>query len=243
VRRLTTLALLLLTAVLLLPGAAPAKSEGALRVCGQNGCRTIPERQAAALLAEIRGRALVGPSAPAPFYTLTHVVRTVHGDLVAGTSAGYYVPRADVTRDAGWRPPAWRRAVRGLRSAARRLEPFRPPRIVRVEIDGRPAHTPSSYVRLFALPRPAKPISDPAGPQPRGDPSRYYETADLIRYWRRVRRHWLPVNIWTARPSPWGDDETSVWVGRRRDLVNRDGEIVRVPHSLAERIRRGERLG
>jgi hypothetical protein len=235
--------LLLLTAALLLPGAAPAKSEGALRVCGQNRCRIIPERQAATVLAEIRRGRLVGPAAPAPFYTLTHVFPRGRAVSVVGTPAGYYVPSSSVTREAGWRPPAWRRAVAGLRTAARGLEPFPRPRIVRVEIDGRPALGPRSYVRLYALPSPPKPIRDPAGPQPRDDPSRYYETAELVRYWQRVRRHWIPVNLWTARPSPWGDEETSVWIGRRRDLVNRDGEIVRVSRALAERIRRGERLG
>jgi hypothetical protein len=46
----------------------------------------------------------------------------------------------------------------------------------------------------------------------------------------------------SGRQTPWTDWKTSLWVGRRLDLIMRDGEIVPIPHSLAERVRRGQSL-
>jgi hypothetical protein len=125
-------------------------------------------------------------------------------------------------------------------AAARRLRPFLAPILVRVEVDGRVANDPQSYLRLFRIPESKRAIADPAGPYP--DDRETADTAEVVRSWQRIERHWLPVNLWSRRPSPWGDDWTSVWVARRLPLVKRDWQIVRVPPALAARIRRGRSL-
>jgi hypothetical protein len=99
------------------------------------------------------------------------------------------------------------------------------------------AKNPNSYLLLFRVPSPDKTIPDPAGPPPQAD-----DTRGKVAYARRVERHWLRVYVSSQRESPWSDGRTSLWVGRRLDLVSRDGEIVRIPHALAERVRHGESL-
>jgi len=64
-------------------------------------------------------------------------------------------------------------------------------------------------------------------------------SAPFVAYFARIRQAWIPVNLWSRVPSPWGDGDSYVWVGRRQDLLKRDGEILRIRHDLAERIRRG----
>ena len=71
----------------------------------------------------------------------------------------------------------------------------------------------------------------------------YANTAAIVRYWERVRRHWLPVAVRSQRPSPWGDEDASLWIGRRLSLVRRGEEVVRVSPQLAARVRGAAPLG
>jgi hypothetical protein len=61
-------------------------------------------------------------------------------------------------------------------------------------------------------------------------------------YWNRVGRLYYDVQLASQRDSPWSDWKGTLWIGKRLDLLMRHGELVRIPHSLAERIRRGESL-
>jgi hypothetical protein len=245
--------LLVLAAVLALalPAAAPAKLQGALRICGASGCRIIDRHvghEAWDALGALTGGSATGPARPGPFYELTLVPLDSRGQPQPSFPFArfYYAPRSKRVRtnpafapgDGTWRtvdtpPPV-------VAAAVRRLRPFPAPVIARVEVNGRVADDPQSYLRLFRIPESKRPIADPAGPYPAA-----HGTADtdaIVRYWNRIERHWLPVNLWSRRPSPWGDDSTSLWVARRLPLVKRDGEIVRVPLALADRIRRAQSL-
>jgi hypothetical protein len=248
-RRLIVLAAVVMLAV---PAAAPAKVQGALRICGSSGCRIVDRHvghEGWKLLADMTGGSATGPARPGPYYELSILPLDARGrpQPEFPSSSFYYAPRSKRVRtstlidvDNGvWRtldrPPA------DVVAAVRKLRPFPAPLLVRVDVDGRAAQKPQSYLRLYRLPAPRRPIGDPAGPYP-SDGDRGADTAAIVRYWQRVDRHWLPVSLWTRRPSPWGDDWTSLWVARRLPLVKRDGEIVRVPRALAERIRAAKSL-
>lgn len=220
---------------LMLPAAAAAKWEGELRLCGSSGCRFLDRHtghDAWPLLDQLWGGSEVGPASPGPFYR----VELLPPRSRSAARTFYFVPGARVVRDGeGW----WRAfdpVAPLVEDAMRSIRPFGTPQIVHVDVNGKAAKNPQSYLMLFRLRAPAQPISDPAGGRPRpGDPR-------VARYYERVRRHWLPVTIVTRPASPWGDGRTEVWIGRRLDLVMRDGEVVRVSHPLAERIRRGDSL-
>ena len=233
--------------VLAVPAAAPAKGwPGVLRICGLSACRIVDgksEHDALRSLA-VMTRREAGPARPGPFYELAILPLDERGRAQRDfpSMRAYYAPRGNRVRtssaiavDSG----VWREADQlpsAVAAMTRKLRPFPAPRLVRVEVDGRVARNPHSYLRLFRVTPPRGPIRDPAGPYP-GTGDRGADTSELVRYWKRVDRHWLPVNLWSRRPSPWGDDWTSVWVARRLPLVKRDGEIVRVSAELAARIR------
>jgi hypothetical protein len=239
--------------VLAVPAAAPAKGwPGVLRICGLSACRIVEgenEDDALRSISLMSGGGEAGPARPGPFYELAILPLDERGRPQRDfpSMRVYYAPRGDRVRTSSAvaaDSDVWREVDRvpvAVAAATRKIRPFPAPRLIRVEVDGRIARDPHSYLRLFRLAAPRRPIADPAGPYP-GNADRGADTSEAVRYWRRVDRHWLPVNVWSRRPSPWGDDLTSVWVARRLPLVKRDGEIVRAPRALAERIRRAKSL-
>jgi hypothetical protein len=249
--RMPLLLVLATAAVLAVPAAAPAKGwPGVLRICGVSACRIVEgENDGDALrsIALMTGAAADGPARPGPFYELAILPLDERGrpqpDFPAMRTS--YAPRSNRVRtsaaagDDAWRTP--QRIPPVVAFALRRLRPFPAPRLVRVEVDGRAARDPHSYLRLFRMASPRRPVVDPAGSYPSGG-NRRTDTAEVVRYWKGVDRHWLPLTVSSRRPSPWSADSTSVWVARRLPLVKRDGEIVRVPRELAARIRAGRSL-
>lgn len=239
-------------AVLAVPAAAPAKGwPGVLRICGESACRIVEgENDGDALrsLALMTGGGAAAPARPGPFYELAILPLDDRGRPLRDfpSMRTYYAPRSDRVRmssavagEGVWRTPE--RIPPVVAAATRRLRPYPAPLLVRVEVDRRVARDPQSYLRLFRLAAARRPIADPAGPYPsNGD--RGADSGEIVRYWQRVDRHWLPVSLSSRRPSPWGDEWTFVWVARRLPLVKRDGEIVRVPRALAERIRAARSL-
>jgi hypothetical protein len=212
--------------VLLAPGAGAKGDIWGLRVCGASGCREV------LLLANWAGGTQARPAPPSAYFTITYLDR--RGRPAADEPSLYYVPGADVLRRRGgiaaWMSPS----SSELRGVARGLRPFPRPRLTRVTVGGRPASDPGSYLRLYELPSSQRPPADPAGRKPHG-----YDQDELWRYYARVRRHWIPVNLWSASPTPWGDGENFVWISRRGALLKRDDELLQVPPALAERVRRG----
>jgi hypothetical protein len=211
--------------------------EGGVRLCGASGCRATVYDEVRPLHDAIWSGRVVAPALAQPYYSVTLTDR--RGRPLSHSPAYYYVPAARAIRDGFAAFPEWRRAGAALARAARGIAPFRAPRVVAGDVDGQAVRDPGSYIRLWKVVAPARAIADPAGRQPRVNGWGRLDDAELRRYWGRVHRHWLPVNLWTGRPSPWSDGNSFVWVGRRRDLIKRDGQIVRVRHDLAERVRRG----
>jgi hypothetical protein len=175
------------------------------------------------------------PARPAPYYTLRYV--RADGSVDHGTRL-YFVPTAGILRTSGiaaWLPlgeaeGVFRRAVHGLR-------PFPRPRVIVAEVDGRTVSDPASYLRLYMIE--GKRAADPASAQPLESAGGFVEWS---RYYERVRKHWLPVSLWTARRSPWGDGDNFLWVGRRLPLLKRDGDVIAMSESLAACIRRAVSL-
>jgi hypothetical protein len=235
---------------LVVPAAAPAKIQGKLRICGLSGCRII-DRHAGhdrwPMLAQLVEGATASPARPGSFYTVTVV--PLDGRPGWTSDPAYYVPGAARIRTNGgldWRAGLWH-ALRlrppALDAAVAALRPFPAPVLSRVEVNGRRAEAPNSYLRLFRLPAAARPIPDPAGPHPpMVNAEGHANTSAIVRYWERVRRHWLPISVRSRRPGPWGDADASLWIARRANLIRRGEEVVRVAPELAHRIRRGESL-
>lgn len=164
-------------------------------------------------------------------------------NVAAQSQPIYLVPSARLARNDDGRGGAfWTRLERipePLASAMRIIRPLPTPRLTRVVVGNRFARDPQSYLRLFRLPAPRARVRDPAGPRPGVEPT----AGEIASYWERVGRLCRPIGLTSRRQTPWSDWKTSLWIGRRLDLIMRDGEIIRIPHSLAQRIRRGESLG
>lgn len=217
-------------------------------MCGANGCRIVDRHLSHdgwPLLAEISAwPSNAGPAPPGPFYRLTIVPVDDRGrpNLDGESQPIYLVPSARRARNEDGRGSVYWSEFDAvppkLVAAARVLRPFAAPRLTRVVVGTRTAEDPHSYLRLFRLPAPRERVRDPAGPQPGMQPT----TREIVSYWERVRRLFVPIALTARRESPWSDGLTSLWIGRRHDLLIRDGELVRLPHSLAERVRRAQSL-
>jgi hypothetical protein len=223
-----------------LPVAAVAKLQGDLRMCGASGCRVVDRHEghdAWPLLEDLSHGRKTGPVRPGPFYRLAIRERGANFD----STTMYLVANGAVARTDDGDGYAWTRlwvTPDAIARAVPRLRPFPAPRLVRVVVgDGRVARDPNSYLRLFRIPAGDETIPNPAGPGPKSGMTR-----EIVLHAQRVKRHWIPVYLTSRRESPWSDSKSSLFVGKRRDLLLRDGEIVRIPHALAERIRRGESL-
>lgn len=238
-RKLLALAAL----ALLFPGAAPAKWVGDLRMCGADRC-VVVERHLAhdadwrTLAALNRWPSSEGPARPGPFYRLT----IVSPDGLAESPPIYFVPNARLARnDDGWGSVFWTRVDRvpeSVARAARRSRPLPAPRLTQVLVGNRVAEDPHSYLRLYRLPAPNRRVRDPAGRRPQDVAS----TQAIASYWERVGRIYQPIRLSSRRDSPWTDDKSWLWIGRKLDVIMRDGEIVPIANSLAERIRRAQSL-
>jgi len=240
--------LFVVVVALLLPAVARAKWQGDLRLCGASTCRTIERHlgheQWPLLAALSTWPSSAGPPAPGPFYRLTIVPLDARGrpNLASPSQPIYFVPNTRLARNDDGRGGAfWTRLEqipKPLAAAMRGVRPFPAPRLSRVIVGDRFAAAPQSYLRLFRLAAPRVRVRDPAGPRPSVEAT----TAESAAYWNRVERVYRLIRLQSRRDSPWSDWKTSLWIGRRVDLILRDGELVRIPHALAERIRRGESL-
>jgi hypothetical protein len=238
-------AALLAIAALAVPSAGHGKGptiEG-LRFCGSSGCRDVTDKGVVRLLLPVAWNGTPrGPAAPGPYYSMRLLDdrrRPVdsHG---LGLSTLFFVPGAGALRTGG-AIAKWRRLgpyASDFRRATQRMRPFTRPRLVKVEVDGRAAKEPRSYLQLYEVR--GRFAHDPAGLHPHilGD----YSAGAVGQYYQRVVRHWIPVNLWSSAPSPWGDGANFVWVSRRGSLLKRDGEVLQISAGLAKRVRRGTSL-
>ncbi|HYY33510.1 MAG TPA: hypothetical protein VE693_08050 [Gaiellaceae bacterium] len=222
------LLVLVLAAVLILPGAARAQNPGGglliTRVCGSNGCKSIFN---GLFLIPPSGRAAqtTGPPPVGPFYVLEPSNYTspeqTEGSL-GPTTPAFFVPgkgllraRPDplqFTQQAWVRLPAEVEAE--LRAFFRRLEPFSAPRLSDVLIAGRETGEPESYAALYD----AFPIVREPSPAGRGDP--------------------VAIVVRSGQRSPWTDGHNRIAYYPDVGLLYRDGQWVRPSAELVDRIER-----
>jgi hypothetical protein len=216
----------------------------AVGICGPAGCATVVAVANWNEPAWLGDQSVhVSPPAPAPFYTLG----MLSSDRTTSPVA-YYVPSAAVIKLKGSVPgrgeAIWLQVGPGvaelLDRASQGLRPFARPRVSWAMTGNHWIKRPGSYARLYLLTGPRVP--DPAG----SPPSLQYQTPDRDAwfaawgpYLARVEAEWIRVQMGTRAPSPWDIRESFVWVGRRLDLLKRDGDVIRIPSFVAELIRRG----
>jgi hypothetical protein len=224
----------LVAALAFAPGGAAKEEPRGVRICGSAACRVVSDRDAVRLMVGAMSGPATGlsPSPLAAFFTID-VLASAYGS--EWYPRGYFIPATARVRSSYSHVATWSWAGSAgppLRAATLELVPFARPRIARVEVDGRAARDPASYERVYTLR--GAPALDAAG-----DAAPDALWGERLQH---LRRDWLPVNLWTARPSPWGDGANFVWLSRRGSVLKRDGELVRIPAGLAERIRRGASL-
>jgi hypothetical protein len=203
-------------AVFLAAGAAEAKELSSARACGAAGCR---ETRDPALLrqlihaVELQGKPVsTRTPSPGPFLRLEFIAKSDEGTSVRWSQ--YYVPSVDrlaiETDPDAW---AWVRAGRLQRLLQRvtaGVRPFPAPRITRVEIAGKIARDPASYIRLFRLQRPT---------------ADYPDNPD-----------WKTIRLVTARPSPWSTHAATLEFSPSTDVLWRGSEFIKVPSAIASRL-------
>jgi hypothetical protein len=212
---------LVLVAVAALCWAAPANAKDLLgaQLCGANGCAT----QRAAGLVEGHGGplgdgALAVPAKPGPWYR-GYLLLGDNGK-VFGRFAFYYVPDGRLVVQPGeggqvttWLHPSPRLAVL-LADLASRLKAHPMQKLTEVAINGRPATDPESYVKLYDVGTKATTYPQETGTQ---------------------------ISLQTDLRTPWSDGNDVV-VYPESNLLVRDGQIVSIPGSVADRAARGESL-
>jgi hypothetical protein len=209
-------------AAFLCAGTAQAKELSSFRVCGAAGCR---ETRDPALLrqlihaVELQGEPVSARTpSPAPFLRLEFHAKGDDGTTASWSQ--YYVPslrRLAIETD----PDAWTWVRAGdleniLGRVTGGVRPFAAPRITRVEIAGKVARNPASYIRLFRL---------------HTDTADYPQDGD----WRSIR-------VVTALPSPWSTRAATLEYSPSTDVLWRGSEFVKVPSRLASRLEARESL-
>jgi hypothetical protein len=230
-------------------GGAGAKGAPpfAVGICGPHGCATVVAVSNWNEPAWLSGEGVrVAPAAPAAFYT----VGLLYSDRTTSPIA-YYVPSARLIKLKGSIPgrgeAIWLDVAPEVAAlfdrASTGLKPFGRPQVGWAMVGTRRIKRPSSYARLYLLDGPVVP--DPVG----SPPSLQYQTSDReawfaawAPYLERVDDHWIRVQIGTRVASPWDIRESFVWVGRRSDILKRDGVVIQIPAFVAQLIRRGAPL-
>jgi hypothetical protein len=213
---------LVLVAAAALLWAAPANAKELLgaQLCGSSGCAT---QRAAGLLEGSGGGPLgdgaaTAPTRPGPWYR--GYLLLGDGGKVFGKFAFYYVPDGRLVVQPGqggqvttWLHPSPRLAAL-LADLASRLKPHPMQRLTEVAVNGRPAADPQSYLRLYDIGKKATTYPSETGTQ---------------------------ISLQTDVRTPWSDGNDVV-VYPKSGLLVRDGQILAIPGSIADRAARGESL-
>ncbi len=207
-------------------GAAAAAAPGAtesgygIRICGPHKSVAVKSALAQSVpTAYVAGLRAAAPARPQSFYKIQLDVSRSCNVSFPNAPIAFYVPAAAEVRilDATGAAAFWVHLPRNvnnvLRKAAHRVKPFPAPRtLASAEISHQLAAKPSTYLRLYTV----------------GTPVRHAPGAGS---WNRITL--------TGPPSPWSDGWNSLQISRRADYLRRDGQPVRIPASVAVRIRRG----
>lgn len=199
-----------------------AASTSGLAVCGSG--KSVEVRSARAQKVPFTYTSSLRAATPAPpqsFYKIQLNGSRSCDASMPGAPVAFYIPAAGDVRIKGPTGDAfWVHLRRNLqillRRAAYGLKPFHAPtKLTLASVNDQTVAKPSSYLRLYTL-------GTPVRSAPRG-----------------VR--WLQISL-TGPLSPWTDGWNSLRISRRGDYLKRDGELVRIPASIAERIRRAKSI-
>ncbi len=210
------------------PGAAAAAAAAAgatasgygIRICGPHKSVAVKSALAQSVpTAYVAGLRAAAPARPQSFYKIQLDVSRSCNVSFPNAPIAFYVPAAAEVRILGATGAAafWVHLPRNvnnvLREAAHRVKPFPAPRtLASAEISHQLAAKPSTYLRLYTV----------------GTPVRRAPGAGS---WNRITL--------TGPSSPWSDGWNSLRISRLADYLSRDGQLVRIPASVAVRIRRG----
>lgn len=199
-----------------------AASTSGLAICGSS--KAIEVRSARAQKLPVRyksGLRAARPAAPQSFYKIQlNGSRSCDVSMPAAPVA-FYIPAAGDVRIQGPTGEAFWVHLRHnlqilLRRAAQGLKPFHAPtKLTSASVNDQTVAKPSSYLRLYTL-----------GTSVRSAP-------------RGLK--WLQISL-MGPSSPWTDGWNSLRISRRGDYLKRDGELVRIPASIAQRIRRAKSI-
>ncbi len=207
--------------------SAAAKEVKSAKVCGPSDCVNVTDREKASMLVGGDG----GPGSPPPassFYTVEVTIDTGQGD--APTWTIYYVPSAAMTRqvydpgaEAGSSTHAWSvvsaRAAALLRDVTKGLDPFPKPDLSSVQIGSKTVVAGAdSYLRLYELPPTRASGSLPTA---------YSEWIDLR----------------SKQPPPWTDLPRDLSFSPSGGVVERGGQVVRLPEEFLAAMQAGRPLG
>jgi hypothetical protein len=203
-------------------GSANAKGLLGAELCGPGSC--ISERLAGLVATPggpFGGQGEVAkPAKPGPWFRGNLLIGERGGKIV-GRAPFFYVPERHLIVQPGidgqvttWLQARGRFAVL-LAKLAQRVRPYGPPKLTNVSVNGVPAQDPQSYLKLFTI----------------GSATDRYPT--------ELRS--AQIVLQSARPTPWSDGNNLV-VYPGAHLLVRDGQVVSIPHGLADRAFRGASL-
>ena len=197
-------------ALFAVPGAQAKAPPDGVDICGADGaCVHLTWQQAETSWAlwSSADAPSVAPGPVAPFL----LVRW-HWPGQAEQTA-YYVPAdGQVRQHDSTGLTSWLKVANAtdLRSMIAGLTPYPVPQVMRVTVAGRPVRDPQSYLRMFG-----------AGEN----------------WFAAILPRFLRITFTTDAPSPWTDDADDYFISRKGRLLWIDGNIVRIPLPLAQRIR------
>jgi hypothetical protein len=191
-------------------GVAPqALAKGPINLCGANGCAAVGTETSSVRWLAGEYVHHVSPVAPSPYFKL----------VLASYSSpvGYWIPSSSVLRlsqsqggPAMWFKPRFDEAAT-LTQAAASLRPFATPRRATVAVNNTIVRQSSTYLRLFTIGAP-------------------------VATWPGARG-WLPIYMWGS-DTPWTDGLNFMSISRAGSFLKRgDGDVVKIPARVADRIR------
>lgn len=197
-------------AALVVAPAAGAKELRAVVVCGSSGCVRVDDAETLRAVPQ-GGEAEEPLGPPAAFYRVTFV----HGvPPSSGTQDLYYLPAqnalayVDPYGSVRASPIFGPSATGTMKRLVRELRPFAPPRISAVVVGDRTlrGRDAATYAQLFRAGRSAP----PAYPD-----------------------EWIPVDLRSARPTPWTEGAREFMLAPEARLLERGGVQYELPSGLA----------
>lgn len=203
-------------------GAGGVPASDGLRICGPASSvavaspvvQSVPTKYEAGLRA-------AAPARPQSFYKIQLNVSDSCSVSFPDAPVAFYVPGASEVRVMNARRTGafWVHLPRRVNNFLRQATPVAafhaPTTLAFASVDDQSVAEPSTYLRLFTGGRPVR-------------------HAPRVGGWLRI--------VLEGPSSPWSDGWSDLWISRRANYLRRDRQLVRIPASIAERIRRGDPL-